>query len=322
MNRNMAVFTMLNDLVQVCLPTRNGQQHLAEALDSLLGQTHQNIEVTIVDNASTDRTPAIARSYAARDRRVQYIRCEEFVCASDNWNRAFSMIDRSRSEFFMWASDDDIWDEEFVSELLGRLVRSPEAVLSFCNYRKIDGGGLVLVANCFKTPSWESRSPLEAYMWLMQRGGGHCALYGIIRQAAIDWTPVIQHSTFGADLWVLIKLAACGRLTYCEKQLFSKRLGGVSTTGADPSVSLDHGEIWNVGPAEWQLINALKIPRYTKYYLFWRLKVFAKIYIPSKRIEWFLWLWYAVHAIRRNKRSLGVRTRLRSMIVDARNSAL
>ena len=66
---------MTSPRVSIGLPVYNGERHLAEALESLLGQTYEDLELIVSDNASTDATEEIVRPYAARDRRVRYGRC-------------------------------------------------------------------------------------------------------------------------------------------------------------------------------------------------------------------------------------------------------
>jgi cellulose synthase/poly-beta-1,6-N-acetylglucosamine synthase-like glycosyltransferase len=63
-------------LVSIGLPVYNGERFLAQALDSLLGQTLGDLEIIVSDNASTDRTAEICKDYAARDARIRYIRQE------------------------------------------------------------------------------------------------------------------------------------------------------------------------------------------------------------------------------------------------------
>src|SRR2546428_2411871 len=58
--------------VSVGMPVYNGERYLAEAVDSLLAQTYEDFEVIICDNASTDRTGEIARSYAALSRSEEH----------------------------------------------------------------------------------------------------------------------------------------------------------------------------------------------------------------------------------------------------------
>lgn len=50
--------------VNIGLPVYNGERYLAEALTSLLAQTYREFELIICDNASTDRTEEICRTYA------------------------------------------------------------------------------------------------------------------------------------------------------------------------------------------------------------------------------------------------------------------
>ena len=53
-------------LVSVLMPTYNGEQFVAETIESVLGQTYKAIELIAVDDASTDETAAIVESYAVR----------------------------------------------------------------------------------------------------------------------------------------------------------------------------------------------------------------------------------------------------------------
>ena len=63
--------------VSIGMPVYNGAAFLKESLDSLLSQTYGDFELIISDNASTDETESICRSYAAGDPRVRYQRQEE-----------------------------------------------------------------------------------------------------------------------------------------------------------------------------------------------------------------------------------------------------
>ncbi|MCY3867893.1 MAG: glycosyltransferase family 2 protein [Chloroflexi bacterium] len=60
-------------LVSVVMPVYNGERFLAEAIESILGQTFREFEFLIVDDGSQDGSAAISRSYAERDRRIRCI---------------------------------------------------------------------------------------------------------------------------------------------------------------------------------------------------------------------------------------------------------
>src|SRR3954452_21534224 len=99
-------------LVSIGLPVYNGEQFIRTALDSLLGQTYQPLELIICDNASTDQTAAICQEYLAKDQRVRYYRNPTNLGAVKNFNRAFEL---SSGIYFMWAADHDLREPTFVS---------------------------------------------------------------------------------------------------------------------------------------------------------------------------------------------------------------
>lgn len=60
--------------VSVLMPVYNGERFLAEAIDSILGQTFTDFEFVIIDDGSTDASPAILADYASRDPRIRVLR--------------------------------------------------------------------------------------------------------------------------------------------------------------------------------------------------------------------------------------------------------
>ena len=59
------------------IPVYNGAEYLAEAIASCLTQSHKNVEVVVVDDASTDSTKRVIAHYAKTDQRVQAVFLEE-----------------------------------------------------------------------------------------------------------------------------------------------------------------------------------------------------------------------------------------------------
>ena len=60
-------------LISVVVPAYGVEAYLPACLDSLLAQTHQHLEIVVVDDGSLDRSGAIADDYAARDPRVRVV---------------------------------------------------------------------------------------------------------------------------------------------------------------------------------------------------------------------------------------------------------
>jgi len=71
-------------VVSVVLPFRNAVATLIEALDSIRDQSFEQFECILVDHSSQDSSPALAREYAARDRRFRVVHCDKSFVAALN----------------------------------------------------------------------------------------------------------------------------------------------------------------------------------------------------------------------------------------------
>ena len=127
--------------VSIGMPVYNGENFLAEALDSMLAQTFVDFELIISDNASTDRTKAICRDYAARDRRIRYHRVDDNQGATWNFNHTFEL---ARGEYFKWAAHDDLCDPTFVARCVEVLDSDPTVICCHTQTRHIDIHGNIL----------------------------------------------------------------------------------------------------------------------------------------------------------------------------------
>lgn len=98
-------------LVSVVTPVYNGEKYLAECIESILAQTYQNWEYIIVNNCSTDRSPAIAQDYAQKDTRIRIHNNPEFVGLIQNHNIAFRQIASTSQYCKMVHADDWLFPE-------------------------------------------------------------------------------------------------------------------------------------------------------------------------------------------------------------------
>lgn len=79
-------------VVSIVTPVYNGEQYLAECIESVLAQTYENWDFTIVNNCSTDRTAEIIRHYAVQDRRIQVRENQNFLDVIANHNEALRQV--------------------------------------------------------------------------------------------------------------------------------------------------------------------------------------------------------------------------------------
>lgn len=103
---------------------------LREAIDSILAQSYTDFELVIVNDASPENLDEIVQAYS--DKRIRYYRNAENLGKNDlaaNWNLCLSY---ARGEYFVLASDDDIYHKDFAEKLIALLEKYPEANLAHC----------------------------------------------------------------------------------------------------------------------------------------------------------------------------------------------
>ena len=122
-------------LVSVLVPSYNGARWLREALDSMLAQTYPNIEILLLDDASTDETPAIAAEYVDR---ITYVRQPANSGIYDNVNVG---IARARGELIATYHADDIYLPTIVEAQVAYLESHPEVGAVFCADIFVDAVG-------------------------------------------------------------------------------------------------------------------------------------------------------------------------------------
>ncbi len=91
-------------LVSIIMPAYNAATFIQETIQSVINQTHQNWELLIVDDASTDDT--IAQVQAFEDKRIRLITLATNSGAAIARNTA---IEQSRGEYLAFLDSDDLW---------------------------------------------------------------------------------------------------------------------------------------------------------------------------------------------------------------------
>ena len=124
-------------LISVCLPVYNVERYVAEAVESILGQTLADFEFLILDDGSTDGSLEILRRYADRDPRIRLTsQPNKGLVASLN-----ELIDLARGEFIARMDGDDISSPERFRRQVNYLRAHPECVLVGSRVRLIDPEG-------------------------------------------------------------------------------------------------------------------------------------------------------------------------------------
>lgn len=122
--------------VTVAIPTYNRAHYLKESIPSVLAQTFMDFNLVIIDNASTDNTGEVVRSFA--DPRIEYFRNECNLGIIGNWNRA---IELCVGEYLNIFGDDDKMLPNFLEKSVTILDAFPQIGFTFSHCNKVNEQG-------------------------------------------------------------------------------------------------------------------------------------------------------------------------------------
>jgi glycosyltransferase involved in cell wall biosynthesis len=114
------------------MPTRNHAPYIRRALDSLVAQTRRPDCILVIDDASTDETPGILRTYAERHDFISVVTHEQNRGTVPRMRDALAAVE---SEYVLFASSDDFIDITLCAKSLVLIDRNPQA--AFCAVQAI-----------------------------------------------------------------------------------------------------------------------------------------------------------------------------------------
>lgn len=213
-------------LISVVVPVYNGEKYLRESLESILGQTYSNVEFLLMDDASTDGSPAILREYAGRDPRIQIHQGAENRGIFGNINEG---ITRARGELLAIHHADDVYDARIL-ELEAEVLRvRAEAGVVFCTDVFIDEHGeefgrLVLPPEIAAAPLLDYRLVLNGFLRHQNafiRGGS-----GLFRrEILLEVGPFDDSFDLRADLEMWLRLVRRAPIAILDEHLVRYRFG-------------------------------------------------------------------------------------------------
>lgn len=116
--------TTQDPLVSVIIPVYNGQQYLAEAIRSALGQTYPHVEIIVIDDGSTDRSAEVAREFGSA------VRYHFFAHAGLGAARNRG-VELARGSLFAFLDADDLWVDEKLKLQIAVLFGQPDLDMVF-----------------------------------------------------------------------------------------------------------------------------------------------------------------------------------------------
>ena len=107
--------------VQILLSSYNGEQYIAEQLDSILSQDYSGISILIRDDGSTDRTINIIKKYAENYEQISCYKGENLGVI----NSFFDLLDRATldADYYALSDQDDVWLKDKISRAVSKLLK-------------------------------------------------------------------------------------------------------------------------------------------------------------------------------------------------------
>lgn len=121
----------------IIIPLYNKEDYVGDTLESVRAQEHEDYEVVVVDDGSTDGGPALVESYAAKDPRIRLItQTNGGVSVARNRGMA-----EAHGGYYAFLDADDTWEPEHLSEIVALSESYPEAALLGTAYQRCFNSG-------------------------------------------------------------------------------------------------------------------------------------------------------------------------------------
>jgi glycosyltransferase involved in cell wall biosynthesis len=219
----------------VVIPARDAEPYIAAAIHSLLDQTLAASRIIVVNDKSTDGTPAAAAAFGDR---VRIVNGEgRGPGAARNLG-----VRHSSSDLIAFLDADDVCHPDRLTLQVDALIDNPDAAMVFCDAEYIDASGRRIGAP-FTCPAYRR----EAFLGqLFERNRVLTTSVAMVRRAAFDAVGGFDERLSHAedyDLW--LRLAGAGVIEHVPQSLVSYRLHGRNLSGDREALRLREVEILN-----------------------------------------------------------------------------
>jgi hypothetical protein len=205
--------------VTVLMTVFNGERHLREAVDSVLGQSFRDFELLIIDDGSTDGTAALLDTIS--DPRVRRTRHAENVGLMRSLNHGLAL---ARGELIARHDADDVSEPDRLARQVAFLDANPSVALVGAWYRKIDESGASLGERTLPVGHDQIRWALHFYCPFV-----HSAV--VFRTSAVrDAGGYDEALTFAEDYDLWSRLATVHRVANLPEPLVRYRVGSTTLT--------------------------------------------------------------------------------------------
>ena len=220
------ILTIPAPLVSIGIPTYNRPEGLHRTLECITGQSYRNLEIIVSDNCSPGvDTENVVKEFQRDDPRIHYFRQDENRGAAGNF--AF-VLEKATGDYFMWATDDDERDQDFIKSCVNLLLLHRQVGMAFCNIVNIDSFGRIIR----EYPSFtifsggSSREMISRYLKSPEFFGKANLIYSLYRKDICKkaWKTYPLVDQWGSDMCFVLGALARGGICIDSRVLFRKQI--------------------------------------------------------------------------------------------------
>jgi len=225
-------------LVSVILASYNHEKFIKQAVESVLRQSHKDLELIVIDDGSTDKTPDIIKQI--KDNRLKVIKLKE--------NRKFHPrnigLKHATGKYIAFQNSDDVWSVDKLEKQLKYLEQQPEVGVVFTQVKLINEKGNAIKSwaeNLFQTPN---KDRIEWLRHFLTKGNCLCISSALIRRSILDRVGNFNESLVqlsDLDLWV--RIAAVSEIYILTQELTQMRIVEGKNYSYPSPISLNRGNV-------------------------------------------------------------------------------
>lgn len=226
----------MDEIIDILLPTYNGEKYLKEQIESILSQSYKNIQLIISDDCSKDSTLQILQEYE-KDSRVKIYKQENNLGVVKNVE---FLLKKVKHKYYMLSDQDDVWLPEKVEKTMEALIKE-NAELAFGDLEVVDQnlktiypsfGDFMLLNR--KIRKYINTNRLN-YLYNCVTGCTVLAKKDIIQEIL----PLPQKSKYLIhDHWIGLIASLKGKVVYVPEKYIKYRQHGNNQVGTD---KISHG---------------------------------------------------------------------------------
>ena len=195
------------------MSTYNGEQFLAEQIDSIQQQTFKDWQLLIRDDGSSDQTPEIIKSFVAQDPRIVFINEHD----RENFGvikNFFTLIKHDKADYYFFSDQDDVWLEDKLETMLAAARQYPDQLplMVYTDLCVVDQNLQVMNQSMIRSQSHHANTELVQELTENTVTGGVAMINHALAERWRTLDNIIMH-----DWYLAVLATAIGKLVYIDQ---------------------------------------------------------------------------------------------------------